>query len=650
MKKVISLIFSFILSVAVVLTASVPSFAYPVKDIPKMMSSGNRALSSEEIQILYSMFDAKYYAEQNPDVVKVVGRGKSKLFEHFCTYGLYELRQPDKDFNVVAYAFAYDDLSEAFGPDVLLYYKHYYEFGKKEQRILTTMEALAATGVNVELLKKMQSTVADGNAGPQPEFDYEEEEEEVVTPDVRPCKHTKYVFVDAEHHKCANCGKLSEHYGWASVTDLMHKCAGCSGAVTHEYVGGVCAVCNHKCEHNGQKSGERCIYCGEIVPVPPCTNLANHESLHQGQKCPDCDYLGEKEHTWNATTGKCSVCEAKCTHPGYSNGTCTVCDTKCPKCGGEGLPGTNGCDTCGKVKVNNCLVDHSMLCIGQTCECGEQGTGAHSWYADGEDEHKCSKCFTSASHTFTEQDYDYHKCADCGRTETHTYISQDDQYHKCADCDRTEDHSYEVDWICNLCEHACGHFGATIGEDCPYCGKELHDCTLQGHEYNIHYQCVYCGGYKCRLGGMEHDWDSTKGRCNICNDRCPTCDTEGSESGCPTCGKKKITYTNVCTDNNHDWEMKDWGCHRCKVCGLEEEHEFISVNNDIHKCKACGGAEEEHDRYLVDKNYHKCQYCNEAQKPHDWDDGYCWECLSYCPVCDGNGKKEGCPNCHYVSE
>lgn len=157
---------------------------YPGQEIrlKKNMTSSNKALSSEEIQILYSMFDAEYYAEKNPDVVNVVGNEEADLFEHFCTYGLYELRQPNKDFNVAAYAAAYNDLSAAFGTDVVLYYRHLYEFGKTEGRTITTMEALAATGVNAKALEEQQYTVKDENGRPQFNVFYEEGVKDFVLP------------------------------------------------------------------------------------------------------------------------------------------------------------------------------------------------------------------------------------------------------------------------------------------------------------------------------------------------------------------------------------------------------------------------------------------------------------------------------------
>lgn len=86
------------------------------------------------------MFDAKFYAKQNPDVVNVYGDSADRLFEHFLEYGLWETREPNKDFNVNAYASAYGDLHKAFCDNVMAYYRHYDEYGKTEGRELTTID------------------------------------------------------------------------------------------------------------------------------------------------------------------------------------------------------------------------------------------------------------------------------------------------------------------------------------------------------------------------------------------------------------------------------------------------------------------------------------------------------------------------------
>ncbi len=76
-------------------------------------------------QTSQSFFDATYYAEQNPDVVAVVGNDATALLSHYVTFGATEGRNAYADFNVDAYASANDDLKAAFGDDVNAYINHY---------------------------------------------------------------------------------------------------------------------------------------------------------------------------------------------------------------------------------------------------------------------------------------------------------------------------------------------------------------------------------------------------------------------------------------------------------------------------------------------------------------------------------------------
>lgn len=82
-----------------------------------------------------SVFNPTYYALNNSDVVEKIGNNESKLFEHFCIYGMKERRQGCADFNVNVYKERYTDLQSAFGTNYPEYYKHYCQFGQKEGRI-----------------------------------------------------------------------------------------------------------------------------------------------------------------------------------------------------------------------------------------------------------------------------------------------------------------------------------------------------------------------------------------------------------------------------------------------------------------------------------------------------------------------------------
>jgi lipoprotein-anchoring transpeptidase ErfK/SrfK len=82
-------------------------------------------------------FDAKFYAETYPDVVKVYGNSEKKLLEHYLKYGRYEGRSASADFNLAAYRHNYPDLNTAYGGNLDKYPEHYRKHGKKEGRNAT---------------------------------------------------------------------------------------------------------------------------------------------------------------------------------------------------------------------------------------------------------------------------------------------------------------------------------------------------------------------------------------------------------------------------------------------------------------------------------------------------------------------------------
>ena len=124
---------------------------------------------------LGAVFDAKYYADQYPDLEKAYGYDEEKLLDHFLAtglnegrtaspvfsikyymqykdlqeiygadrmkyiahferYGMEEGRQGIETFNVRSYRLEYQDLRRAFGDDLKAYYEHFVEFGYRENR------------------------------------------------------------------------------------------------------------------------------------------------------------------------------------------------------------------------------------------------------------------------------------------------------------------------------------------------------------------------------------------------------------------------------------------------------------------------------------------------------------------------------------
>ena len=89
------------------------------------------------------VLDPIYYADSNPDLKSAFGYDEKKLLEHFLNFGCNEASRWGKtisDFNVSVYATHSPDLAKAFGKlgndgaNGLAFYKHYCQYGYKENR------------------------------------------------------------------------------------------------------------------------------------------------------------------------------------------------------------------------------------------------------------------------------------------------------------------------------------------------------------------------------------------------------------------------------------------------------------------------------------------------------------------------------------
>ena len=90
-----------------------------------------------EGRIASPVFDAKYYLTKYEDLQKAFGSlSYSYALMHFYYNGCNEFRITTEEFNVVKYKDSNEDLSKAFGNKSKLYYKHYIEFGYKENRVV----------------------------------------------------------------------------------------------------------------------------------------------------------------------------------------------------------------------------------------------------------------------------------------------------------------------------------------------------------------------------------------------------------------------------------------------------------------------------------------------------------------------------------
>ncbi len=99
-----------------------------------------RPLTADEVSVISRIFDAKWYAKDNPDVVKIYGESEEALLNHFVSFGIWEQRQPAVDFNVDVYATRNPDLQREFGDDIIGYYLHYAYFpAERQSRTIPTL-------------------------------------------------------------------------------------------------------------------------------------------------------------------------------------------------------------------------------------------------------------------------------------------------------------------------------------------------------------------------------------------------------------------------------------------------------------------------------------------------------------------------------
>jgi len=92
------------------------------------------AATVSDNQAIKLVFDANYYADNNPDVVAVCGNTQKALLNHYTEHGIYEGRSASAEFNASAYRDRYADLDATYGDNWYSYCRHYVTCGKEENR------------------------------------------------------------------------------------------------------------------------------------------------------------------------------------------------------------------------------------------------------------------------------------------------------------------------------------------------------------------------------------------------------------------------------------------------------------------------------------------------------------------------------------
>ena len=112
-------------------TTAQPAAAQPAAAAPASQTSGvivNRNLDWSPV------FDASFYASRYPDLAAAGMTTEAQLKNHFLQYGMWEKRQSSGNFDIHVYM-KYTDLQTAFGNSYPLYYQHYAQYGKNENRV-----------------------------------------------------------------------------------------------------------------------------------------------------------------------------------------------------------------------------------------------------------------------------------------------------------------------------------------------------------------------------------------------------------------------------------------------------------------------------------------------------------------------------------
>ena len=100
----------------------------------KSYKKESKALLKNEKAYWEPIFDAKYYAGNNPDVQMITGDDEDKLLKHFVCRGMAEGRRGSEGFDVYDYIKYNPDILTPDKKDFRDLYLHYITQGKKEGR------------------------------------------------------------------------------------------------------------------------------------------------------------------------------------------------------------------------------------------------------------------------------------------------------------------------------------------------------------------------------------------------------------------------------------------------------------------------------------------------------------------------------------
>ena len=297
-------------------------------------------------------------------------------------------------------------------------------------------------------------------------------------------------------------------------------------------------------------------------------------------------------HTWDATTGKCSVCNIDCTHT-WTAGKCTVCKKVCAHAGGTATCIAEAiCEICGESygpkaehtyetaytedRAPTCTEagSESRHCSVATCtaKTGEREIPAtgHKFdktKADG----KCTKCTATCDHN------DNPAMAIPEVKATCTTDGSNNGF-MCADCATVVIKPKKVEALGHDIENIPG-----VAPTCTEGGKsDGQRCTREGCDYSV---------AQTTLPALGHSWSTEK---KVTLE--PTCTTKGSKAivctreGCNAIKEGTVEEVDM---KAHDWDIKktirEADCENdgekailCKVCKTKKDGSSEKINKLGH--------------------------------------------------------------------
>ncbi len=190
------------------------------------------------------IFDAEYYAQNNPDVVAVLGTDENVLYQHYLTSGKLEGRKPYADtaattaqitgayitladgtvFDAAYYAAANPDVAAVLGTDAATLAQHYVNSGKAEGRKPNATTVTPSTGsiptsqYGSNTVKNTPSYVPAQQSNTSTPSYTQTQQNRVSTPTVsvqssqRTSSGNRTVYLPATgecYHSISNCGRMN---------------------------------------------------------------------------------------------------------------------------------------------------------------------------------------------------------------------------------------------------------------------------------------------------------------------------------------------------------------------------------------------------------------------------------------------------------